>query len=312
MPTTRSDLYRKLNIATGQTIGPILEAASEIEEEQIWREDLFNSPHGEHWHTSFHASNFPGDDDKACGRKAMYELMNIPADKPVDMGGRMVMAAGKNLEEEIVWRLHRSGILLSDPPDSPYQMGFEDATHWLTGSPDAIINLPKKNRPHVIEIKGKDGSIVEEMRQGKRSFDKAHRNQTLTYIGLTVENQENLWPELNKCKDGTLLYVSRNRPATTFEFRFSYDKDFMDQGYDQLQNWKESYINEELPERNDEWFWSKPEYPCKYCPFKRYCKQDVQEGITKLSESNAITHARNVYSEYNYDKTKEEVLDRWN
>src|SRR5689334_2129466 len=100
---TRSELFQKLGIMK-PLVNPILDAAYEIEEKQIWLEDLQSSPHGQHWHVSFHASSFPGDDPKACGRAAMYSLMNIPAQEPIDRKGRAVMEAGKDIENRIVWR----------------------------------------------------------------------------------------------------------------------------------------------------------------------------------------------------------------
>lgn len=293
---TRSEFYKQFGL-TNPIISPILEAAFAIEEEQIWRENLFNSPHGEKWHTSFHASSFPGDDPKACGRKAMYGLMNIPSDKPVNMAGRLVMEAGKAIEESIVWRFSRAGLLITDSPESKHQKGYVVSEYWLTGSPDAVINLPKKNRPHPIEIKSKDHEVVELMKRGKRSFDEAHRNQLLTYIGIP------------KYKDGTLLYVSRNRPSITHEFKFDYSENFMTQGFAKLGQWKENFLEEKLPERPKEWKWT--ESPCRFCPVKRFCKQDVKEKVETLKESNAITHAKDVYNEYDYDKTRQEVLNRW-
>lgn len=303
---SRSELYSRMGL-TKSTVGPLLDAIFEIEETQRWREDLFNAPHGDPWHVSFHASSFPGDDPKACARKAIYGLMNIPDDKPVDMGGRMVMEAGKAIENSIVWRLARSGLLLSEAPDSAHQTGYVIPEIWLTGSPDAVINLPKKRKPHVIEIKGKDHEVIEDMKQGKKLFDPPHRNQLLTYIGMT--RTTTWWPDLDDCDDGTLLYVSRNRPGTTHEFHFNHDEDFMQKGFVKLAIWKEQFKEEELPARPKDWKWT--EQPCRFCPVKRYCKQDVKDKVTKLFDSNTIKHAKEVYGKYDYDKTYQKVIDRW-
>lgn len=310
---SRAELFAKLGY-TKPIVTPILDAAFKNEEEQIWKQDLQSSPHGQHWHLSFHASSFPGDNPKACGRQALYSLMNIPAFNPIDRAGRSVMEAGKAIEEIIVWRLYRTGLLLTDPPDSEHQMGFEDEEHWLTGSPDAIIKNPTDNTPFPIEIKSKDGEVVEQMQQGRRSFDPAHRSQVLTYIGLTYERQSILWPDLEPLKAGAILYASRNRPSEDHEFKFQYNKDFMDKGYEKLSEWKESYLNEELPQTQEKkhpfgWKWTEP--PCKWCPIKKVCKADFQAGITSLSESHGIKHAEEVRGNYDYDETRNAVLERW-
>ena len=288
----------------------VLDAAYTIEEEINWKENRFNSPHGEPWHTSFHASSFPGDDKKACGRKAIYTLMDIPPEEPFSRAGRAVMEAGKAIEEQLVWRFYRSGVLLTDSPESPKQVGFVDEEHWLTGSPDSIIKTPSKNpRPLPVEIKSKDGEIVIQMKAAERSYDEAHRIQTMTYTGLAAENQEFLWPDLAPIKDGELLYVSRNRPDQTHTYRFEYDKAFMEEGRAKLKAWQNSYLDGLLPERPKSWRWTEP--PCKWCDFKRRCKADYKESVTELSESNAIISAKEIRKDYDYEQTRKAVLDRW-
>jgi hypothetical protein len=303
---TRSEMFARLGILP-PIVEPILQAAYEIEEEQIWREDIGNAPHGEPWHTSFHASQFPGDDPKACGRQAMYRLMNIPGMKPLDPAVRAMGEVGKSIEDSIVWRFERAGILLSDPPSAEHQMGFVDEEYWLTGNPDVIIEW--NGRPHLIESKGKDSNVVEDMQQGKRSFDYDHRNQTLTYIGLTHETSKEKWPKLDVAKDGTLFYQSRNRPRTTHEFRFEHNPGFMEQGRSKLKEWQKLFLDEELPPRPKEWKWT--ERPCQWCPVKPVCKQDHKDGVKTLTQSNAIEHTIGVRGSYDYDETRNQVLDRW-
>jgi hypothetical protein len=306
-------MFAKLGY-TKPVVTPILNAAFKIEEEQIWRQDLQSSPHGQHWHTSFHASSFPGDNPKACPRQALYSLMNIPASEPINRAGRSVMEAGKAIEDIIVWRFYRSGLLLSDPPDSEHQMGFEDKEHWLTGSPDAVLKEPKTNSPFVVEIKTKDGEVVEKMQQGLKSFDAPHRSQVLTYIGLTRKYQKDLWPELNKVNSGAILYVSRNRPSEDHEYKFEYNESFMKQGFEKLSSWKNSYLEETLPQeykKKHPFNWKWTEEPCKWCPVKRLCKADWKADITDMSKSHAIVHAKEVREDYNYNETRKAVLERW-
>jgi hypothetical protein len=307
---SRQEVFAKLGI-TKPIAEPLLDAAFELEEEQIWREDLQSSPHGEHWHLSFHVSSFPGDDHKACGRKALYSLMNIPAMKPVDRAGRAVMEAGKAIEEIQVWRFYRSGALLTQPPSAKVQQGFEDKEYWLTGSPDAVIQDYKHNRPYPVEVKTKDGAVIEKMKMGQRSYDAGHRNQALGYIGFTTEKSKELWPQLEVCTEGCILYVSRDRPNQTHEFKFKYSETFMEQGRIKLDQWRDAFQDGLLPERNPDWKWT--ETPCKWCPVKPVCKQDVKDKVIKLKDSNAIKHAKEVRSKigYDYKQTRTEVLERW-
>lgn len=305
---SRAQLFGKLGVLK-PTVKPILDHIYKVEEDAIWRKDLFSSPHGQKWHTSFHASSFPGDDYKACGRKAIYELMNIPSAKPLEAWVRLTGEVGKAIEESYVWRFHRAGILLSNTPDKEHQTTLEDKEHWLSCSPDSVLLEPGKNRPHPVEIKGKDPHVLEAMAKGKKSFDPEHRKQLLTQVGLVKEQQENLWPGLEDCANGTILYVDRARPANIHEFKFKYNEDFMEQGRAKLDDWKEAYLNEVLPPRPKEWKWT--ESPCQYCKFKPICKQDVKDGVENLKESNTIKHAKEVRGDYDYDAIRKSVLDRW-
>lgn len=307
---SRNELYSRLGLRP-HIANSILDVAYKTEEEQIWREDLQSSPHGQHWHTSFHASSFPGDDKKACGRKAIYTLMNIPPTEPINRLARTTGDVGKAIEEQLVWRFYRSGVLLSAKPDDEHQLTFEDKENWLSGSVDAVIKTPsKKPRPLPVEVKGKDGEIIFEMQSKKRSYDKIHRNQILTYIGLAKEQQEYYWPELAPIVDGELLYVSRNRPSETHTYRFDYDAGFMQEGREKLRQWRDAYLDELLPERPRSWRWT--EQPCKWCNWKKVCKLDYKEKVSKLPESNTIQHAKEVRKgEYDYEKTRRAVLDRW-
>jgi hypothetical protein len=188
-------------------------------------------------------------------------------------------------------------------------MGFEDSEYWLTGSPDAIIIRPTQNKPHPVEIKTKDHDVVEKMQNGKKSYDEPHRRQALTYIGLTHDNSEQ-FPDLDICTSGSLLYVSRNRPHFTHEFKFQYSASFMEQGRAKLSEWKESFLEGILPLRPNDWKWT--EQPCRFCNFKKACKQDVKDKITELSKSNTIKFAKEIRPEYDYDQMRFEVLNRWN
>ncbi len=297
---TRGELFQRLGLMK-PLVNPVLNAAYEIEEKQIWMEDLQSSPHGQHWHVSFHASSFPGDDPKACGRAAMYSLLNIPGQEPIDRKGRAVMEAGKDIEDRIVKRFERSGVLISASPDAEIQTGYKLKEYWLTGSTDAVIRLPPKGRPHVVEVKSKDGEVVTKMQQGQKSYDDAHRSQVLTYIGLSGT------------EDGSILYVSRNRPSETAEFRFTHNQDFMDKGFAKLSTWKYNFLEELLPPRDTSWKWT--ELPCKWCKFKKVCKEDTKDekvnGPMRLELSKSIEFAKTIREDYNYFDIRDEVLTFW-
>lgn len=339
---SRTQLFVQAGVI--KIVEPLTDKVYKEIEKRTWLEDLESSPHGELWHTSFHASSFPGDDPHACGRKAVYGLMNVPALDPTTRFLRSVADAGKAIENELVQRWHYAGLLLSAPPDAEVQTGFKDKDHWLTGNCDAVILPYRWTRPHVVEVKSKADDKVNAMRELTRKWDAKHRNQCLTYIGLL--NETHPWTEalvcqytwrladasgmcrihgdglcikkinLDRCIDGTIFYVSRDNPSNTHEFSFSYDPGFMDKGRERLLQWREDFRRDILPDRprkenGNLVGWS--EEPCKYCPMKKHvCKPDWQnEKLTDVTESQAIGFTSNLRRNYNYEKTKQTVIDRW-
>lgn len=324
---------------------PITAAAFANHEKRVWKNDLNSAPHGEEWHTSFHASRFPGDDPKACGRKAVYELLNLPAAGPFDPKVAAMGEVGKAIEMLLVRRWHDEGRLLSAGPNETVQTGFIDPKVWLTGNTDAVLLRPFHHRPHVVDVKSKDHDVVLDMLYGRRSFDPDHRHQILTYIAgfheqhpwSTVMICKDTWTladhgpldgqpksvcrvhksdsclqeiELEPAIDGSLYYVSRSRPRVTAEFYFEYDPAFMIKGRTKLAEWKQHFVDGTLPERPKDWKWSEP--PCQYCPLKKeVCKKDYQAGITDLSESHALAYAQTLRPSWDYAKTREAVQSRW-
>lgn len=291
-------------------VSPILKACYEKEEEQIYAENLGSSPHGEKWHTSFHASSFPGYDPKACGRKAIYTLMDIPNDKPVNRKGRAIMEAGKAVEEQIVWRFARAGILLTPDPDAEHQLHLETPDAWLTGSPDAIIKLPSGGA-HVVEIKSKAHEKILEMISGLRGYDDVHKTQLFAYTATLLSERYKTTTLGSIIEGHSILYASRDDPSTTCEYRFDLpDPEFFQTGVERLTEWKLNFQNDILPERPKEWKWT--ETPCKYCPFKKFaCKPDYKDNVVELSKSNGIEFAKEIRTEYDYESTRKEVLERW-
>lgn len=316
MSVSRFDLFAQLGIL--KVVEPTTQAAYLKVTEDEWRSQFIEAPHGQPWHTSFHASQFPGGDDRACARKALYSLMNIPRPKPIDRGGRTVMAAGRGIEYELVKTLSESGVLLSADPDEPTQTGFVDPDCWLTGNTDAVILPAGWNKGHVVEVKSKDHEVVTAMRNGERGPDPEHVRQVKTYIGMAHAASQELWPDLDPVTGGSIYYLSRNRPNVTAEFLFNLDEDLYEDGRTKLLQWKQWFLDDELPSRPPDWMWT--EEPCKYCQYKNLkladgtkvgCKQDDLTGVTKLSESTAVTFAAELNIDYDYDLAKAAVIARW-
>lgn len=344
MPISRQDLFRRTGIVG--IVEPLTKKAYEERELKIWKEDLESSPHGAAWHTSFHASSSPGDDQEACGRKAIYTLMNVPNPEPTGRFLRTVADAGMAVEAELIKRWEEMGVLLSAGIKDELQTNFKDEEHWLTGSTDAILLPYRSYTPHAVEIKTKAEDKVNEMKNFMRSYDKKHGLQCKTYIDF-AHNEQKRWKkvcvcektwrlatnivggkcrihggdsclimiDLQPCVSGSIYYLSRDNPSNTHEFIFEYDPDFMRQGREKLALWRDHFLAGTLPERPQHASekivgWS--EDPCKFCSMKRdVCKLDWKEGINNLNESNAIKLSQRHRPSYDYETTRKAVLDRW-
>lgn len=307
MGISREELFAALGVI--KIVDPIVEDAYALQEQKIWLDDLDSDPHGAPWHTSFHASSFPGGDEKHCGREAIYSLLNIPSQKPIAPYGRAIMDVGKAVEEEIVWRLYHAGVLLSAKPDDETQTGFEIPAIWLSGNLDAIITRRDNGAPHVVEIKGKDPDVVRDMQRGGRSYDPGHKSQLLAYVAMVRSVSEELWPDRPICNSGSIYYFNRSRPRETHEFLFEHDQDFIQKGIDRLSEWKENFINGELPPRDKSWRWT--ESPCDWCDYKKLCKDDVRNDVGRLEDSCAVKFAKTVNSAYDHEKVIKAVQNRW-
>lgn len=326
-----------------RVVDPLTDEAYRRAETEIHKGDLDSSPHGSPWHTSFHASKFPGDDERACGRYAVYSLMNVPEPEPISPEGRAVMDASKDLERQLVQRWYDNGRLLSAPPDADLQTGFEDPRYWLTGSTDAVKLPPNWHRPHVVEVKSKDDDVVMEMMGGKRRWDEAHRRQLLVQIGLAhaahpwrsvmvcsdcwrlVERGEEVWEcpvhgaeaqvqgvNLEPPRTGSLYYASRDRPRRSCEFFFTLDEEFMELGRAKLAEWRGYFERDELPPRPfTKGGWSLK--PCQWCPMKKHvCKPDTTKKIERIQDSDAFHgYVQGLRPSYDYEETRQAVLDRW-
>ena len=281
-----------------------------------WKVSITEAPHGKRWHTSFHASRFPGDNPYTCDREAMYELLAIPPNKAAPPFLVAIADAGKDIEKQIVYRWLRSSKLISAAPDAKVQTGFEDPESWLTCSLDAALDLREEGWPHVhpVDIKGKDHMVVESMIAGKKGPEAGHVRQLMVQIHFCRQFHEKMgWDSigLERAKGGSLLYVSRARPMTMQEFYIEYDEEVMQVGLEVLKRRQADYKMGVLPPRDKTWSWAQDPYPCRWCNFKKLCKADVRAGVDKLSDSNAVKHASDVNPNYEFDKVYQAVFDRW-
>lgn len=327
MGISRQELFSRLQLI--RLMEPLTENAMMDYENRIWRRDpgmdTGESPHGAPWHTSFHASSFPGDNEKACPRKAMYGLMDIPQDKAFSPRSRVMMEMGKLFEDILVSRYHAYGILLSPPPWEPIQLGFIDPETRLTGNCDAVIMHPRLGRPHVVEVKMKYQRDIDRMRVGLQGPDDSHVVQLKTYVAFLHLVSKELWPDLPALKDGTIYYASRDNPRSTAEFFVDYDPKFREAGREVLRQWRHYFYEGTLPTEPPQlkadgksykiqrhplnWHWTK--MPCMWCDYQNICKLDHQHGVELLEDSYAIGYAKEIREEYDYKATRKVVLDRW-
>jgi len=313
---TRAEMLTRLQVS--RTVEPITIAAYKKVEERKWRGNEGNSPHGNPWHTSNHASQFPGDDPKACPRQAMYRLMDLPSAEPFNRRARTVMAAGKSVEEELVSTFNEAGILISAPPDAEVQTGFSYPDGWLTGSVDCVLLPEGYTRPLPIEIKSKYQSVIEEMQTGAKKPDPGHISQIKVQLALIKHAQVNgdLWSDLDHVTHGFIYYLSRDKPFETAEFRVDLDQQFFDAGIERLKEWQKMFIDGDLvsvdPSKKHPMGWKWSYQPCQWCSYKKSCKLDFEQGIDKLEDSVGINRAKLVRDDYSYEESRKRVLDRWN
>lgn len=145
------------------------------------------------WHVSFHGSQFPGNDPRACGRESLYRMI----DTPRTFGSYLfsnrkltqISDAGKDIEDRLVMKWHEAGFLVSPPPFDPYghrqnQLVFENPEVWLTSTVDSIVLWPRSIMPIVAEVKSKYANVIADMRKLLRGPDEKHVKQIKTQIAM--------------------------------------------------------------------------------------------------------------------------------
>lgn len=324
-------------------------SAYENEERQIWQESASESPHGQKWHLSFHASSFPGDDESVCGRAQVYNLLDPAPASPLEPKTRMLFDLGTEIEHMFVKRWSNYGVLLSADVtgDDKYQTGFEDPSCWLTGSPDAILLIPFSSNSEVVDVKTTSQEKVEKMKNDPEFFIYSHKKyirQVKAYIaeanekfsptvivcgasGTLINNGQDhcsvvhqgvCIPKILKVKPpncGTLLYASREEPLTCMmSYYVQHDPEMIQSGKQKLSNWKQEFIDGKLPAHvndGDSKKWTSGE--CAYCKHKqaKYCKEDYKNKVTNLEKSALIEFNKKYKLGYSYEQTRKEVLKRW-
>lgn len=269
-----------------------------------------DAPHGYPWHTSFHASSMPAYGHE-CARKLVLGLMGLPSTETIEPEGRSIMDAGKDGERQIVKRLGLSGTLLSADHDEEFQTGFELGDNWLTGSPDAVMLLPGWNRPHVVETKGKDNEKegFNKLARGEVEPEPLYVAQLQTYINMAHILGPKLWPDLEPCETGSLVYFNRARPARRLEFFYERDSEWFQHVLELLAEAQRAFIEGRLPDHvRDGKGWTMN--PCKWCPMKKdYCKPAWREGITTLEQLADIV--QQAHRDYDYVGKRIAVMTRW-
>jgi CRISPR/Cas system-associated exonuclease Cas4 (RecB family) len=320
---SRNEFFTRMQVI--RFLDPMTEEIWKEVENQRLVEQTDDSPHGNPWHVSFHASQFPGDDPMACPRQALYQMMDFPRGV-FSRRSRELMAAGKAAEIELVKTYHEAGILISAPPDEEKQTGFVYEDSWLTGSVDCVIKPPNWNKPLPIEIKTKDRETIERMLIGAQGPDDTHIAQLKVQLALIALQQKEIWPGLDPVTHGYIYYLCRGdkkgeQKTPNAEFRVDLDMRFFEVGVARLKEWRMFFEEDVLPELNptkrgskfghpNGWRWSYP--PCNWCPFKKTCQLDFQAGETQLSQSVGINRAKLVREKYDPVKARERVKKMWN
>lgn len=237
-----------------------------------------------HWHLSFHGSQFPGNEPKACGRRMIYTMMDAPR-RPIGRWLQQVADAGKDIENRVVGKWYQAGYLVSAPPPpfGKLQTTYEDAEHWLTSTVDAEVLPLRSDEIVVTEIKSKFARDIDKMKRlvlgpvpsnvsqlktqiglsreaGPRNLLRCHNTGRLA-IKIGVRNKKDIivCPQHghSRCLKevvikppsyGRIYYVSRDDPTDTKEFFYEYDPDFMAIGRSRLKSYKNYWLKGVLPQ----------------------------------------------------------------
>ena len=191
MGLSRGEFFARIGLLS--EVDPLTDLAYRFAEQR----DALLSDQGaavkDKWHVSFHGSQFPGNDPKACGRASLYRMI----DTPRTFGSYLfsnrkltqIADAGKDIEDRLVMKWHEAGFLVSPPPFDPFgnkqdQLVFQHPEAWLTSTVDSIVLWPRSVMPIVSEVKSKYANVIADMQRLIRGPDEKHVKQIKTQIAM--------------------------------------------------------------------------------------------------------------------------------
>jgi hypothetical protein len=186
MGLTRAEFWSRIGLA--REIDPLVGAAYRFGAIMRQLQSDQGEDHADPWHLSFHGSQFPGDNPNACGRLALYRMMDF-ARPMMPRWLEQVAESGKAIENSLVAKWYYAGYLVSPPSFLPevIQEQYEDEDHWLTCTVDANVCWPRTTEPLVCEVKSKEANVIRAMQRLIRGPDKRHAWQIKTEIALAHE-----------------------------------------------------------------------------------------------------------------------------
>lgn len=191
MGLSRGEFFARIGLL--QEIDPLTDLAYRFAEAQEAGKPDQGAAAEHKWHVSFHGSQFPGDDPKACGRQAIYRLMDMPRNFGSYLFSNrklnQIADAGKDIEDRLTQKWYEAGYLLSTPPYNPVgqkqpQDTFENGAYWLTSTVDSIVLWPRSVMPVVCEIKTKYADVIDAMKKMIRGPDEKHVKQLKTQLAM--------------------------------------------------------------------------------------------------------------------------------
>jgi hypothetical protein len=308
---SREEMFLKLGIySSGPNLDDLTERAYRDWEETQWREPA--RPR-----TSFTASKVGG--EPRCARQALYRLMNIPSPEPIEPRGVAIMRQGIAAEDQIVFRWGRAGLTIAgsvplNEGGRIRQLAIRSPEHWLAGFTDSVLDLRRIGWDYVtpVDVKSKSEKKIREMQDGNPPDDGEYRTQVMIYTWGCIQIHEQMgWADmgLKPAIGGSILYVSRDNPRNSYEVWVPYEESYVQELLDDLLEWKAQFLAGRLPPRPKEWRWT--EQPCKWCDFKKMCKQDIRDDVNVLYDSCTVKFAREVDPGYDPEKNRRMVVKRW-
>jgi hypothetical protein len=330
MGLTRAEFWSRIGLA--REIDPLVSASYKFGAIMRQQASDQGEDHADPWHLSFHGSQFPGDNKNACGRQALYRMMDFS--RPMMPRWLEQLAeSGKAIENSLVAKWYYAGYLVSPPSFLPgvIQKQYEDPEHWLTCTVDSIVCWPRTTEPLVCEVKSKPADVILAMQRLIRGPDKRHAWQMKTEIGMAHEagpikvqrcyntgrlavmsgnsgrwlKHEVICPQhghalclrevtLSAPTRGYLYYVSRDNPEDTFEFMYEYDPNWMRIGRSKLARWRKSFLDDKLPATNfSDKRWSHP-YDWQWSKDEYPCKYCDYGQICREDHKLAVERGQNI------------------